>query len=515
MRDTRPLAAACPLWLGLLVLLPALGCAGEGGSTTDEEGPAAAAAEQETSAQDAMARVIARGESLELPGVWDPPPGEPIVHHTSGFAKTLCSAVFITGLDPADAAENVGYFTSPRDTRDVVTDTVIDYETKTVSLTLPSGIVRAAHLYGGQGCITRNLGEDSIHFAPTVVEPRTPDPATTPWPMGDVLPDEPPPARVDMDLVREAVDLAMDPEGMTLGFLVTVDGRIVGEAYAEGVDMHTPFESWSMGKSLSGTLMAVLIQQGVYRLDQPAPIPEWQNDDRKNIRIMDIMRMSSGIRIVAPQDPDYDESMGYPDHLYLYTGPNAFEWAATRPQQWEPNTVGRYRNTDPALTNYLTRLGVEGRGEDYHAFPQRNLFDKLGIRHMVMETDPYGNFLTQGYELGSARDWARLGNLYLQDGVWEGERILPEGYVDYAMTVAPAWEADGRPIYGGGFVWKDLGFPIPDDYGAFAGAGGQYAIFIPARGMVIVRLGKYAGQRAGGRNLNRAIERLIEAVPVK
>lgn len=457
--------------------------------------------------------LIARGNEFELPTEWVPPPGDPIVHHTSGFAKTLCSAVFITGLDPADAAANVGGFTSPFDQRGVVTDTVIDYDTKTVSLTLPSGVVRTARYYGSQGCITHNLGEDGIHFEPKVVEPRTPDPATTPWPMGDVLPDEPYPSEIDMDLVRQAVDVAMEPEGKTLGFVVTHEGRIIGEAYGPGVDMHTPFESWSMGKSLTGTLMGVLIHQGVYRLEQRAPIPEWQGDDRAKIRIMDIMRMSSGIRIVAPQDPDYDPEMGYPDHLYLYTGPNAFEWAATRPQQWLPNTVGRYRNTDPVLTNYLIRLGVEGRGENYHEFPQRNLFDKLGIRNIVMETDPYGNFITQGYEFGSARDWARLGNLYLQDGVWEGERILPEGYVDYAMTVAPAWEADGRPIYGGGFLWKDLGFPIPDDYGAFAGAGGQYTIIIPARGLVIARLGKYTGQGPGVRNLRRAIELILEAVP--
>ncbi|MDX1395283.1 MAG: serine hydrolase [Gemmatimonadota bacterium] len=496
-------------WLAALALVPLLACTptAEESATAEMGAPA-----EELSPREAL---IARGEELELPTEWVPPPGDPIVHHTSGFAKTLCSAVFITGLDPADAAENVGYFTSPYDERAVVTDTVVDYDTQTVSLTLPSGVVRTAHRYGSQGCITRNVGEDSIHFAPTVVEPMTPDPATTPWPMGDVLPDEPFPSGIDMDLVQQAVDIAMDQEGMTLGFVVTHDGRIIGEGYGPGVDMHTPFESWSMGKSLTGTLMAVLIQQGVYELDQPAPIPQWQGDERRSIRIMDIMRMSSGIRIVAPQDPDYEPEMGYPDHLYLYTGPNAFEWAATRPQQWMPNTVGRYRNTDPALTNYLIRLGVEGRGDDYHAFPQRALFDRLGIRNMVMETDPQGNFLTQGYELGSARDWARLGNLYLQDGVWEGERILPEGYVDYAMTVAPAWIADDRPIYGGGFLWKDLGFPIEDDYGAFAGAGGQYTIIIPSRGLVIARLGKYAGAGPGGRNLNRAIELILEAVPAR
>ena len=121
------------------------------------------------------------------------------------------------------------------------------------------------------------------------------------------------------------------------------------------------------------------------------------------------MRMSSGLRIRAPQDPDYRPAIGYPDHVYLYTGTvNSYEYAATRPLQWPPNTVGRYRNTDPVLASYLIRLAVEGRGENYHAFPQRNLFDKIGIRDAIIETDPYGNFLGQGRALMPARDWARL-----------------------------------------------------------------------------------------------------------
>jgi CubicO group peptidase (beta-lactamase class C family) len=226
--------------------------------------------------------------------------------------------------------------------------------------------------------------------------------------------------------------------------------------------------------------------------------------------------MSSGIRIRAPQDPDFDPALGYPDHLYLYTGTvNSFEYAATRPQQWPPNTVGRYRNTDPVLTNYLIRLGVEGRGEDYHAFPQRNLFDKIGIRDAVLETDPYGNFLAQGYEFLSARDWARLGNLFLQDGVWEGERILPEGFAEYARTVAPAWEADGRPIYGGAFQWVNGGgsYPVPPGASYFAGAGGQSTILVPSHGLVVVRLGKYKGAAEGSRALRRGLEILMEAVP--
>jgi CubicO group peptidase (beta-lactamase class C family) len=274
-----------------------------------------------------------------------------------------------------------------------------------------------------------------------------------------------------------------------------------------------------MGKSLTATLMGVLMQQDVYDLMQPAPIPEWQGegDPRARIRIADILRMSSGLRFRAPQDPDFDPALGYPDHLYVYTGCiNSFQWAATRPRQWDPNTVGRYRNSDPVLANYLIRLAVEARGEDYHSFPQRQLFDKLGIRNMVLETDPYGNFLLQGYEFGTARDWARLGNLYLQDGVWRGERILPEGFVEFVSTVAPAWEADGRPIYGGFFWINGMDqYPIPRASYYMAGAGNQKTFVIPSHELVVVRLGHYKGGDPGDEGLKRALAFLMEAIPGK
>jgi CubicO group peptidase (beta-lactamase class C family) len=133
-----------------------------------------------------------------------------------------------------------------------------------------------------------------------------------------------------------------------------------------------------------------------------------------------------------------------------------------------------------------------------------------------IEPDPYGNLLGQGHGFLSARDWARLGNLYLQDGVWNGERLLPEGYAAHVRTVAPAWEADGRPVYGGGFFWVngDGALPIPRDAFAMRGAGGQSATIIPSHGLVVVRIGKYRGA-GGGVALNRAFAMLLEIVPEK
>jgi CubicO group peptidase (beta-lactamase class C family) len=133
---------------------------------------------------------------------------------------------------------------------------------------------------------------------------------------------------------------------------------------------------------------------------------------------------------------------------------------------------------------------------------------------MVIETDTYGNFLGQGAVFGSGRDWARLGNLYLQDGVWNGARILPEGYVKFVSTLAPAWAADKRPIYGG-FFWinGDESFPVPKDAYYMAGAGGQTTLIVPSHDLVVVRMGHYKGAGPGGASFRKALALLMEAVP--
>ncbi len=490
-----------------------LGCQGD----TPAQAASPPAQPAQVSPQDAM---IARAKSFELNTPYLPPPGNPLEHHASGFAKVMCSAVFITGLDPDFAAENVGYFTAPYAERAKLGKPAIDRAGKSVSVTVPGGATLTAKYLGSQGCVTLPAGQTSVSFTPVQVKSALPAASKQPWPMGDVLPKDPLPAGIDAAKVKEALDAAFEPAAeLTAAFVVTWKGRLIGEKYAPGITPQTPLESWSMGKSVTATMMGILIKQGVYQLTQPAPIPEWQGpgDPRAKITIADILRMSSGIRIKAPSDPDYDPSGTYPDHLYLYTGRvNSFQYAATRPQQWPPGTVGRYRNTDPVLTNYLVRLAVEKRGEDYLSFPQRQLFDKIGVRTMVMETDPFGNFLTQGYEFMSARDWARLGNLYLQDGVWNKERILPEGFARFVSTLAPSWEADKRPVYGG-FFWinGDGRFPVPKEAYYMSGAGGQTTLIIPSHDLVVVRLGHFKGSTVGSTGFNRALALLMEAVPPK
>ena len=195
---------------------------------------------------------------------------------------------------------------------------VIDREHKEVRITIPNGVTRVARYVGDQGCVTLPTGKTSLDFTPVRLKSVLPAASTQSWPMGDVLPKDPMPGEINAGKLKQAVEAAFEPaEGLTAAYVVTWKGRLIAERYGEGITPQTPLESWSMGKSLTATLMGILIKQGVYNLEQPAPVPEWQSpgDPRAKIRIADLLHMSSGLRIKAPQDPDYDPAGTYPDHF--------------------------------------------------------------------------------------------------------------------------------------------------------------------------------------------------------
>src|SRR5881296_3588510 len=183
--------------------------------------------------------LLARAKALELSTPYVPPPGDPLEHHTAGYAKIMCSAVFITGLDPDFAAENVGYFTSPHAERAKVGKPVIDRVNKAVHITLPNGVTRTAKYLGDQGCVTLPVGKTSVNFTPVKLKSHLPDASTQPWPMGDVLPKDPLPPELDAVKVKQAVEAAFEPAaGMTAAFVVTWRGRLIAERYGEGITEH-------------------------------------------------------------------------------------------------------------------------------------------------------------------------------------------------------------------------------------------------------------------------------------
>lgn len=442
------------------------------------------------------------------------PAGSPTDLGLAGYAKVMCSAVFVSGRDPAEAARNSGYFLMPPDRLDGVSGPFVDREAGTVRMVHGDSLSRSARFMGDQGCVLLPEGRDRPFYEPVPVVTALPDGSTRPWPMGDVAEDVPPPEGVDADALAAAVEEAFAPEGLTQAFVVVRAGRILAERYAGGTTRDTQLESWSMGKSITAALVGILVREGAFGLDDPAPVPLWHEDPadpRGAIRIRDLLQMSSGLHFIAPRDPDYGPESPYPDHMAVYTTPvDVFRFSIDRPLQFPPGTEGRYRNSDPLALGYVVRETVRARGEEYLTFPQRALFDRIGIRRQVLETDPYGNFVLTGFDYGTARNWARLGMLFLQDGVWEGERILPEGFVDFVRTQGPGWK---EPVYGGLFWLNgDGAWNLPRDAYFMAGGGGQRVFIVPSHDLVVVRLGHFRGDVPGMVALNRALARLMEAV---
>lgn len=422
----------------------------------------------------------------------------------AGYAKVMCSAVFVSGRKIEEAMVNSGYFFLPEDLHGKVSFNV-DSENKSVTLSLGDSLSRSATYYGDQGCIIQT--EEGLFFEPVEVQTSLPAADVTPWPMGDKIDKyEPNP------LIEEAIDRAFDPEGLTQAFIVVRDGKVIGERYETGITKDTQLESWSMGKSLTATLIGRMIQQGYFKLDDPAPVEAWQRegDPRKQIRISDLLQMSSGLKFLSHRDPDARPEVNLMDHFYIYSGAvDAFEYSYSRPLQFPVGTEGRYHNSDPLILGYVMKTTLTSDGKEYLTYAQEELFDKIGIRKQVMETDPYGNFLLTGFDYGTARNWARLGMLYLQNGIWEGEQILPDGYNTFVSTLAPGWK---EPVYGGLFWINGNGeMPIPKEAYYMAGAGGQRTIIIPSKNMVVVRLGHNRGDAAGMKALNNALAKLMEA----
>lgn len=413
------------------------------------------------------------------------------------YARRLCSGRYLTKFKDADLMRYTG---PPRTYRNRL-EINFDKDRPEVTVRFEAQVA-TARFVGDQGSVILPA-DGALRFKPVAVNAGLPDPDQQEWPMGDAPVKGAHPEGIDLDLVRHGLDAAFEhPDNETAAVVVVHRGLIVGERYAPGIYQDTQLESWSMGKSLLATVFARLLMDRTFSLEQPAPIREWNgvNDPRAAIRICDILRMSSNLDFSAPFDSDYDSTRGYPDHSLGYSAAiDAYDFARCRPLRTpdplRPKSKGQYRNCDPWLLGSLIKEEAVRRGENPLLFPQRLLFDKIGIRRQVIETDPFGNLIFSGCDFGTARNWARLGLLYLEDGVWNGERLLPEDWVEFVSKPAPAWD---EPIYGAHF-WlpspKDL-VALPQGSYYAKGHGGQATWIIPKHQLVVVRMG-FTGELSG------------------
>lgn len=339
--------------------------------------------------------------------------------------------------------------------------------------------------------------------------PLSPQPAGVAWPGADW---ETAPLPADVD--RAAYDLAVTeafagvhPQmGETRAVLIVQGGRVVFERYGDGYTRDTRLNSWSVGKSITHALVGAAVLQGRLGIDAPMGNPAWRAGDRRaSITWRQWMQMVDGL--------DYTENAanvaeaGNARMLFGEGRRDVARWAASRPLIHDPGTYWNYTSAGTMLTSdALTRLVVpqpsnaDDRRTRMRAWMNTSLFDRIGMRPVV-EFDPQGAFYGSSLYWANARDYARFGYLYLRDGVWNGERVLPEGWVDFARTPGPDTETD---IYGAQW-WltppSGTGRPSrsllinPDLTDAFSAQGheGQIIVVVPSKDLVLVRLGRFDG----------------------
>jgi CubicO group peptidase (beta-lactamase class C family) len=336
--------------------------------------------------------------------------------------------------------------------------------------------------------------------------PLPPQPADVAWPTTE-WPTGPLPAGVDEQALRAALDDAFVARAEGLGetreVVIIQGGRLVHERYAPGFAPDMPLVSWSMAKSVTQALVGVAVQQGRVDIDKPMGSPRWDaNDKRAQIPWRTWLQMTDGQRYLEIEaktiaDSDASRKLFGPGRL------DVARYCAGLPLIHEPGTHWNYNSCGIVLTaDALTRTIVpnpvapEARRMAMMTWMRRNLFDVIGMKAQS-EFDATGLFYGSAFVYASARDFAKFGLLYLRDGVWEGRRILPEGWVDYARTAGTGQNAD---IYGAGWwVTPQEGpgrpYPMRIDVGpqrdAFSAQGfeGQYTLVVPSKDLIIVRLG--------------------------
>jgi len=306
---------------------------------------------------------------------------------------------------------------------------------------------------------------------------------TRAWPQGDARASARPGG--DAAALNRAVAAAFDRRSYgqgseTTAVLVVQNGRIIAERYRPDFTMHTSQRTWSVAKSLAGTVIGAAVQYGILSLDAPAPVPEWQRpgDPRAAITIAQLLRMNSGL--------NSDHAGNRTDALY-FGGMGVADTISGLPLVARPGTHFRYSNNDIVAANRALSH-VLGDGERALRFPFERLLWRIGMTRTVPETDWRGHFIMSSQVWTTARDLARLGLLHLQDGMWDGERVLPAGWTALVRSHAAAQPARG---FGYGTTWWT--FPaasgLPQDAIVAQGNRGQFLVIVPSRQLVIVRRG--------------------------
>jgi CubicO group peptidase (beta-lactamase class C family) len=411
----------------------------------------------------------------------------------TGFvANVVCTETFVSGLDPArvfaettSAMPGAGLIAWALDYR-------VDRARKDVTVTL-FGLSRSHAVYRGDGlgCYLDHggaVGDITLPPAkarpvllpdiagPSIVEPQTPQLAEA--------------------LHRAFAEPDKSTPRNTRAIVILKDGRVIAERYADGIGIDTPLLGFSATKSVISALAGILVRKGALRLHEPVSIAAWQGpgDERGAITLDHLLRHTAGLALGSSLQASLASALE-PVNRMKFMEPDMATYAKSMPLESDPGAAWNYHDGNTVILAHLIRQANGGRAANMMRFARQELFEPLGMRNVTLEFDASGNAEGSSQLLASARDWARFGQLYLNDGTVGGKRILPEGWVKYSATPTPnAWVGQGA-----GF-WTNVG----DSFGAtyrtergwprdafFAkGTVGQYVIIVPSERLVIVRLGR-------------------------
>jgi CubicO group peptidase (beta-lactamase class C family) len=420
---------------------------------------------------------------LALAGIWLATTGKNLFRIATGsVSRGLCDAVFVSRLDPvpvfreesAPMMRGIGWAIRYR----------VDPVRHEVRTSVLGGFAARAVFRPGLGCLVMH-GDGPVPEA----DGFTPAAIASPFPADRVEASDP---AIRQALDRAFAEPAPPPPRPTKAVVVLHDGKLIAERYAPGYGPDTPIWAHSLTKSVINALIGILVRDGRLRTDQPAPVAAWQSpeDPHHGITIDQLLRMESGL----PFD-DTAEALN-PMTRMSFLQRDMAGYAAHMPLAHRPGTTWGYSNLGYVLLGHTISTAAGGSAVDAERFARRELFAPLGMAHTVIQADATGSLVGSGSIYGTARDFARFGQLYLDDGVVDGRRILPEGWVAYSRSPTPGTG------YGAGFwlnvkndtpvpVWDaPWGMPqLPKDMYYGRGAFGQYVVIVPSEKLVVVRMG--------------------------
>lgn len=410
---------------------------------------------------------------------------------TGMSAKLACSSYFVSGLSKAQIVNNLASYSPVAR----IVDIQYDEEEYKVSANL-YGIAETTAVYNALTGCSLDFGQNTLRQSfNNAVEELDSEKS---WPSGKNNGDIEP-------LIQDKLDeiLRADNERgyNTRALAVIHEGRLVAESYANGFNNESKLLGWSMAKSLTSIYIGMLEHKGLLSLYDDNLFSEWQNDERRNIKLIDLLRMSSGLGFDETYAPGSDAT-----HM-LFTAESAANVAMDSSLEYEPSTHFSYSSgTTNLIARYIKQVLSE-KGIDEVAFLSEQLYKPLDMQHFVFEQDAKGDFVGSSYAYGSARDWARLGQLMLNNGNWNGSQILSSDYVSLAQQPN---SSKNEQAYGFQF-WlnqgdSELRWPsLPEDAYAMLGNRKQSVMIVPSKDMVLVRLGWSSGDYPMNRNYQQII----------